>query len=505
MRKLLVINSLSGVIQIFVGMFLVFFTIPVFIDKLGSELFGIYSLLLLIGNLNSLTNLGLNSSLIKFISEQGKSVESDYDIIVSFSILFTIVVIISAFAFFFRQFIMSDVFAIKDTFINKETIWLYNSLIISNIIMFIGQIGIAVLDALQKIYLTNLLQFIYNILYWGLMLFVLFFFSNLQFIGLSIVLASIVWFTLVLLSVLKYWGSPQYIGIRNHFPRVLKKNFSYGIKIYTSSILNFLFEPLSKILLSNFVGVKEVGLFDIVLRIRTQIWNILSKFLYPLLPYISKEKNFAKIKYFITDIEQKLVFLILPILILIVFGANPFVQLWIGRDVELISNGIILLVPAHLAGLLLFPNYQFLMVKGYPGKTIVLQAVNSIVNILCFFILINFYNYYSIIIANFIAMIISTLVNMYYQKKYLDSYIFNNFYNFLKWNILFIVLCLTGILIKTTIDNEIYRISALLVVIPIVSVFCFRILKVFTGEDMKRYMGFNKTLLKFINKLVLNS
>ena len=161
MRKTLVINSFSGTVQVLITVVLVLFTIPIFVHQLGTELFGVYSLLLLIGNLSSLANLGINASLIKFISEQGKSTESDYDIIVSLIILSTIIICLSTLALFFEKFIMTNVLAIKSEFINNETIGLYNYLILSNIIMFIGQIGTAILDALQKIYLTNLFQLIY--------------------------------------------------------------------------------------------------------------------------------------------------------------------------------------------------------------------------------------------------------------------------------------------------------------------------------------------------------
>lgn len=503
MRKILLINSSSGVLQIFVGMLLVFFTIPVFLNKLGAELFGVYSILLLIGNVNSLANFGLISSLLKFVAEQGKSVESDHDIIVTFIILVCIISFLSLVAFSFREFIMADIFGIDQKFIVKDTIWLYNSLVISNFLMFIGQIGTVVLDAQQKIYLTNLYQVIYSILYWGLILLVLSIFSNLQYIGISIIISSLIWFLLVLYSFWKYWGKLQYSGIFYEFRTVFKKNFSYGMKLYISGILYFLFEPLSKILVSNFVGLKEVGLLDIVLRIRTQIWSVISKFFYPLLPYISQERDGSKLSAFITDLEQKMVFLFLPLIIIVIFVANPFIQLWIGRDVDLIANGIILLVPAHIAGLLLLPHYQFLTVKGYPGKTIVLQAVNAGVNILIFFLLLPYLDYYAIIFANFSAILISTFVNMYYQKKYLNSFIFSSLKDFIKWSAVFIVLCLTGIILSSLIENKIHLILFLLCAISLVSLLLFRILRVFNINDIHKYFGFSGSVSKFIERLII--
>lgn len=504
MRKLLYINSLSGVIQTMIGIVLVFFTIPVFLNRLGAELFGVYSILLIIGNLNSLANFGLTSALLKFISEQGKSTESDYDIIVNFVILSSLISITSVLAFIFREFIMINILGINEKFINKDTIWLYNSLVVSNILMFIGQVGTVVLDALQKIYLTNLFQMIYNFFYWGLMLLVLYLFSNLQFIGISIIISSLIWFVLITFGFRKFWGKVSFTGLRYHFRRVFKKNFSYGMKIYLSGILNFLFEPLSKILVSNFIGIKEVGLLDIILRIRNQIWTVISKIFYPLLPYISQEKDKIKLSDFITDLEQKMVFLFLPLIIIVIFIANSFIQIWIGRDVELIANGMILIVTAHIIGLLLLPNYQFLTIKGYPEKTIILQAINAIANTVIFFLFLSSIGYYAIIFANTGALLISTLVNMYYQKKYLKSYVFKSLRDFVKWIAMLVFLILLGIVITSIIQNDFFVIFIIPVIIISSSVLLFRTLAVFNINDIRKYLGFDNSISRFVEKLIIN-
>ena len=83
MRKLFIKNSASGLLQLLITATLTFVTIPVFIRKLGADNYGIFSIISIVGSVNVFANLGLNISLIKFLAEQGKSKESDHDIIVT--------------------------------------------------------------------------------------------------------------------------------------------------------------------------------------------------------------------------------------------------------------------------------------------------------------------------------------------------------------------------------------------------------------------------------------
>ena len=103
-KKVLINNSISGVCQLVITALLTFFSIPVFIHKLGTDLYGVFALVSVIGNLNLFTNLGLDVSLTKFIAEQGKSTESDKDILVSLILSSSIIVPVSIIAYLLRSF-----------------------------------------------------------------------------------------------------------------------------------------------------------------------------------------------------------------------------------------------------------------------------------------------------------------------------------------------------------------------------------------------------------------
>jgi len=503
MRKIIVLNSLSGVVQILIGTVLVFFTIPIFISKLGIELYGIYSILLLIGNLNSITNLGITSSLLKFVSEQGKVQQSNNDIIVSFAVLFFVGILFNVIGFVFHNFILVNLLGIPSKYYNQDTIVLFYCLLVANGILFVGQIGVAVLDSLQKIYLTNLLQLVYNFSYWSFVLLSLFIFTSLKMIGVAILLSSSIWMILIIIFFIKHWGKINFRGLNKNFKFTLKKNISYGSKIYFSGVINLFFEPLSKILISNFIGISEVGYYDIILRIKTQLMNLITKGLYPIIPHLSVEQNINKIRLLIHDLEQKISFLIIPLLVMTIYGIPAFIELWLGKNLNIISLSATLIISVYLLSIILLPNYQFLTFKGYPNKTILMQFSNIIINVLIFFSLLSTLSFYAIIAGNIGALIVSTGQGLYYQKKYLNSLIFENIRQFINWIRILILLLLSGFLIYMFAEENLLKISLTLIIIPSIFIFLLREFRIFNPQDISRYTGKNEFIFNIVTKLVV--
>ena len=58
---------------------------------LGSESYGVFALVMIAGNLNTFTNLGLTSALVKYLAEQGQTNESRTDIVVNLILIICII------------------------------------------------------------------------------------------------------------------------------------------------------------------------------------------------------------------------------------------------------------------------------------------------------------------------------------------------------------------------------------------------------------------------------
>lgn len=494
-KKILIQNSLSGLLQSLISSVLIFLTIPIFINKLGSESYGIFSLTTIIGNLNVFVNLGLSATLIKFLAEQGKGSESDYDIVVTSVLLILILLPFTIIAIIFKSFIIKNILNIPVNYYDRVK-WLYIFLLLSSLIILLGQNLSAILDSQQKILLTNMLQSIYNFIYWGLILLVLIIGFDLPTIGFVIFISSLIWFIAIFVAVRKIWGKINFKGTKYNFFRIAKKQLRYGIEIYTGGVIGFFYEPFSKLLISHFFGTTHVGFFDIALKIKAFLWGLLSKILYPLYPLISGLKDKNKIRFIIHDIEQKLFYLVVPLVSIIAIITKPVISVWISRDVDIISISTICIVIAHLISITLMPNYQFLIAKQQAAKTIFLQSINVIASILIFFISYPFLGYYGIILGNVGSILFSFFLSLYFQKKYLNSLVFDSFLQIGSVVFVLIVNLICGYFLARILPSDSIKILALPIVLSFTTIILYRYLHLFKTEDILRYLGNNEKLYK---------
>ena len=489
MKKTLIYNSIFGVLQLVVNVVLIFLTIPLFIKMLGIETYGIFSLIMIFGNLNVLVNLGLNSGLIKFIAEQGKTKESNVDILVALILVAILILPLTFLAIYFNEFILINILNISQhDFLDAKCFFIW--VIIANAILIIGQIFKAILDGIQKIHITSIQQTIYSVLYWVLILITLKLGYRLPEIGISIFLAAFIWFLLTFISVIKIWGGIHYNFDISSIRFSARKQLKYGLQIYSGGLIAFLYEPLSKLLVSHFIGISAVGFYDIALKLKNQIWGIIATIFYPLFPFISEQKDFTVIRKYVHDIEQKIFLMITPMIAMSILLMRSFITIWIGNNVEIISITSIFLISFHLIGSTVIPNYQFLLAKNLVGKTLILQFSNVIFNTIFFLLTIPFLGYYSLIAGSIAAIMSSFFLSIYYQKKYLNSMIFDSYLQIIKILTTFLILITIGYLFVYLLKGHNILI---LIIIPIIliplTLLCYKIFGLINKADIYRYLG----------------
>lgn len=451
-----------------------------------------------------LTNIGLNSTLLIFLAEKGKCRENDHNIIISFSIILTIAILISFTAIYFNQFIILFILNIPIKFYLQIKI-LFILLVLSNAILFIGQVFSSILDSMQKMYISNFYQLLYNILYNSLIIISLLIWMDFVHIGISIFISALIWFMLMFYSANKFWGKIDYSDIGKTFIPLLKKQTSLGLKVYFSSLVFFFYEPLTKLLLSHFMGYLEVGFFDIALKIRNQIWGLISKASQPLLPLISGSNDKVQIRNLVHDLEQKTFFLVLPVVVIAVFCTKPIISLWIGGEyVNTISITTFFITAIYLLfSSTMIPMYNYLMSKGHAEKTIYIQLTNSVINIIFIFLLYNPLGFYSFVISYSLAIISSFLLMLYYQKIILNSLIFDNLQSLIKLGIVFAINLTISYILQIIILNYVLQIITISLQVFVCTIWLYRILEIFKIQDIKRYFGADNNITKTLIKILL--
>ncbi len=501
LRSDLTRGSVSGALQVVVATVLVVLAIPLFIKTLGQEAWGVFSVITLVGSANTFANLGLNSALVRFLAEQGKTRESHHDIIVTLLLLVCVTVPMTAIGLIFERFVVLKILNVPPAMIG-EALWLYRSMLISNALVLVGQTFTAVLDAQQKVHVTNLCQMVYAVLYWGSILIVVRLWASFDLLALAVLFATVIWFGTVVIGVLKTWGMPVVAGIRADFARLARKQLTYGLQLFSAGLIGFFYEPLIRILIAQFLGMREVGLFEIGLRARNLITGLAFKLLYPLYPFLSSRSDPEGIRSIVHDVEQKSLLLIAPMVSLTIVATTPVIALFFDTNVEVLSVTIIWMVSSYLLfSLSITPFYQFLMAKGHASRTVVVQAVNVIVNTGVFFALLPSMGYFAAVAGNVISNLCTWLLLYWYQHRLLDTGMLDN------WKQGGAILFVMGVPAAVGILFPLVRPGVLIVTVSALAVglltlATYRLVGVISVKDVARYLGDNTPAAKLVSRLL---
>ncbi len=455
--KLTYKNSLSGIGQLVLTGVLTFISIPVFIRVLGEEAYGAFSIVTLAGNLNIFVNLGLNSALLKFLCVQGRSKESDYDIAATLLLLLVIIVPLSLLAITFQQPILQRFLGLSDRLYDQVRI-LYRCVVLANLVLLIGQTFTTLLDSQQRIYLTNMYQFIYSLLYWGGMIGVVSLGYGMPGIGWAVIGAASVWLVLVITAALRLWGMPDLTGFLTELPRVARKQLAFGASVYGAGLLTMLFEPMTKLLVSRLIGVTEVGYLEIAHKIRSQLWAVMQKLTYPLYPQIAQQTDIGVIHRMMTTFQSRMLTLLVPFLLFFFLAFPTALSLWLPNANDVTTLATLSISSAYMLGTLSIPPYYFLMSHQHGKKTVLVQAVNVTVNGLVILLSYRLLGFNGVILANSLAILSSLALCLYYQRRYIGPLQFGIRNQWLTWLILIaLTVCLT--LVEQELTNAFVRIG----------------------------------------------
>ncbi len=499
MKKIFFLNSTIGVMQVVIGALLYLITIPIFLKYLNSELYGIYALISTLGSVSFFINFGFNLSIIKFVGEQGPGTESDKDILLAFFIALFLVCCVACFAIAFSQQILNQFLFIPDKYLTYDTFQLFKLTVLANVLLFVGQIPIAVIDSQQKIYLSNLLQVGYVIINRISMIIVVIQGGGLLEIGIMNLLSTVIWFFCLIITFAKVWHFTSLNGFFYGFRLRLKKHFSFGGKVYMTSISGFFYEPFAKILIGKYIGLVEVGIFDIGFRIKTLAWNIIEKSLYPLVPIIAGGEKPYDSEKIIDWISRKIFYVFVPLIGVSSFIISPLIKLWIGPN----NSGVEFTARVLLCGYLFtaagIPIYLFLILKGHVEKTLYIQLLNAIFSVLFFLIFVPHFGYQAAVFSFVGAVLCTHLLLLYFQKNLIGSNIFYPLNPILKSAIAFGIIVSANVIISIVFFKTFQLLVAYFFVDAILFIFLINKFNIFTLNDLKIIFG-NKIKTKNIQQ-----
>jgi O-antigen/teichoic acid export membrane protein len=329
MNKKILLNIGTTVLQILVTGILYYLLYKIILAKLGSELLGIWSLILATSSIASIGGTGVTASLVKFVAEY-VSQKKQIDRLVFTSLICTIVFysIFSVVILFLSPFIFKQI--IQNNFLEVANKILPVSLVIL-LINATASVFLSVLEGFQKNYLKNIILSISNLAFLGFTYFFLHKQASLQ----SVIYAQLIQTFLIL--ILAYTFSAKLIERKKNLKwkwdnGIFKQLFSYSLKFQLISICQILYDPITKGLLGKFSGLGTVAYYEMANRLVMQFRNLIvsaNQVVIPVIASLKLEAIESVKKIYIKSI-QIISFTSLIMMLSILLFSNYISFIWIG-------------------------------------------------------------------------------------------------------------------------------------------------------------------------------
>ena len=419
----------SGVLCTAINAIIMMTIYPVYLYFLGYEQYGVWLILATVLSFAQLGNLGIGPAVTKLVAEEHAKNNSEgiqKYVVNGMAVLFFSGLIILIFIVFFKSQIIS-LFNLMDKG-EKTALWLLPYIGLLSIYIFLVQIYNATLSGLGRADLANYALVTGRI-------FALIIASTMLYIGYgieSILVGSIM--SNILIHIMSF----IYIKKITKLKFILRSNFcykyakdilSFGGKFFSGSLINMLIFPFNKLIISRYIGVSSVPIFEIAFSGCMQIRAVFDSALRPTMPEISRisaertQNGYEKIK----SLNQKNIKLILkiglPFYVLIFTFLPSLLELWLSSNynASLCSSFRILLIGTFIS-VISVPSYYIIIGLGKVNYLLIsalIQAITNVALIILFSLFISDLTVVAISAIFAFSMIPSSFYIIYIQKKIL--------------------------------------------------------------------------------------
>lgn len=412
-------NSIFNIIRVVVVTPIFFILVPYTISKIGTEGYGIWALIGVVGSYQSFVDFGLTTSLIRFVAKA--EVFKDYDAIseyiatsaIIYLFLSSIVILL---IITFKNFIVIDILGIKANLDIAYFLVIFTAL--SSMINMISGLFRSIIDGVQRMDISN------GILTFQVILSAIgtFFFleSGYGLKGLATNLLICSFLSLLLNAYFSKLIVPYKINPLLFKISRFKEMFSYSVNLQLASLVRMWVEPLNKILISHFFSLSHVGYYEVALRFNNHAASLIRSALSPIFPAaaeIYQKQGIEKIEKLRIKSSKYLFTFLTAIYVVIIILIPDFVKLWLGPDLQIVAPLIIIFMVGLYISLLATPAYSILNGTGYSKETLFVQIQSVVVNIVGILVFWKLFGFYGFCAAFSVSMIYSFGASQYYYQR----------------------------------------------------------------------------------------
>lgn len=427
-KKQLVKNSASTVLQIVASFISGLVLPPILIAELGFETYGIWGLIVLLNQYSMLLDFGLQSGFIKLTSEFfSKGNDERVNSLFSSNIIlyFFVVVVITSLLLLMKEPAMQLFLGESTGYQNLYNIaFIYSIASLFNIFTFPFS---SLLKGLQRYDVSNLIDIIFIII--NAVSCTILVLSGLGLIGLvyGYCISLTLKFFLLILFTKKEFSQFRFVNSSMKMFEDLKLLFSYAPADLSVKIFSAFTQTLIRFSIRTYAGLVYVGIYDIAKRLVNQVLGLSSSIFVPFLPAMSSLSALNKRDEISAILKKAILYLnifSLPVLFYLLFFFAPVLILWLNvADVYYINFAASILLIATLFDLFTGPITTSSIGFGFIRLQVIKLSLTCIVLSIFVIILGNFFGFRGIILAELIANLISLIFStLFFDKLFGYSY-----------------------------------------------------------------------------------
>jgi O-antigen/teichoic acid export membrane protein len=358
-----------------------FVLIPYFLKKLGNSGYGTWAVLLAISSLTSLADVGLVTTLSKHVAEfyARKDFRALNRLInTGFALCLSIAAVGAASLWLSAPWLLSALFRGSSLPLHQlQSLWrCLIGLMVANILtllLFSVVVGLQRMDVSACLGSANVLA--------SAGLSVLLLHADWGLRGILYAYAISAWLTFfAYIYALERLLPEMRFDLTTCRWAVAKEILSFSLKTYVTQMAVVIHNQIEKIYLAHFVGVVEVGWYDISSDIALKLRSLPGLMLAPMMPAASELDalgEHGRLRHFYQRAHKYLAFAAVPMAVFVVFSAKSFVRLWLGAGLSVIAAPLSWLLLVNLLNLTTGPGYLTLVGKGIlkPGLSSALAGI----------------------------------------------------------------------------------------------------------------------------------
>ncbi len=417
-------NAIYNVVSFGITLVVTFLLVPVMLLHLGPTGFGAWAIVRVFVSYASLADLGLSSTVTKYVAEfHAKGDDKGIvRVIHSAFILYALIAIaLLALLWLLDDFVIHTFFSTSGSFANDIRFILFGSMLIfsGNLIFSIFSSSLA---GFQRMDTTNGILSIYWLINGALMYIALVFGLGLRGLVYANAAASAIAILLNAFFFFRYFRHLPFFSSKTGLAD-LRQSLRYSKDIFVIAVSNSVHLHFDKLLLSSFLSLSTVSSYEVASRVIQQMRQVPILMLNPILPAASelqahqRSESITELYYF--SLKYIVAFCV-PFFACVGVFAHPLLSIWLGEGNELMSRTLQILIIPNFINLMTGPAYFISLGIGKAKYGMYSSLVGLIANMVLSFILLRSYGYFGAIAGTLIALTLEGVFFLFLIHRTLD-------------------------------------------------------------------------------------